>query len=142
MSLASRIVAILTAMRAAGDGWWAVFGDSAFPFGSHSFRMTIQPQTPDEMSFNALWARMRIANEWCFNHVQQFFGSIHLSHTLQMCKRNTGGRVQSSMLFWNLHACFNGSETAVYFKMDTPSPEFILGAALAVLPGHVQVMPQ
>jgi hypothetical protein len=64
--------------------------------------MTQQPQNADERAFNRIWATIRICNEWCFNHVQQFFGTIHLSHGLQICKRNTGGRVQASVLFWNL----------------------------------------
>ena len=39
-------------------------------------------QNSDEWAFNRIWATIRICNEWCFNHVQQFFGSIHLSHGL------------------------------------------------------------
>jgi len=82
--------------------------------------MTQQPHTHDEQAFNKLLATIRIANEWCFHHVQQFLGSIHLSHTLQMCKRSTGGRVQASVLLWNLLACWNDSETAVYFAISNP----------------------
>jgi hypothetical protein len=138
MLLASRILIILARFRAENKGWWAIFGDSAFPFGSHCFRMTQQPQNADERAFNRIWATIRICNEWCFNHVQQFFGTIHLSHGLQMCKRNTGGRVQASVLFWNLLACWNGSETAVYFGISTPDPSVLLNAAIGVLPDNVE----
>jgi hypothetical protein len=43
-----------------------------------------------------------------------------------MCKRNTGGRVQASVLLWNLLACWNDSETAVYFVISNPDLSFIL----------------
>lgn len=139
MFLAASIVAVLTAIRARGDGWWAIFSDSAFPLGSHCFRMNRSPVTNDERVFNRIWAKIRIANEWCFSHVGQFFSSLHFAHGLQMCKRNVGGRTQTSVLFWNLHACWNGSETASYFKIDTPSPNFIFEVApTGNLPDFVQ----
>jgi len=81
---------------------------------------------------------MCIANEWCINHVQHFFGYIHLSHGLQMFKRNTGGRAQALVLFWNLLACWNCSETTVYFEISSPYPSVLLNAAIGVLPDNVE----
>jgi len=98
--------------------------------------MTQQPPNADERAFNRIWVTIRIVNEWCFNQVQQFFGSVHLSHGLQMCKRNRGGRVQASVLFWTLLACWNSSNTSVYFGISTPDPSVLLNAATGVLPDN------
>ena len=55
-----------------------------------------------------------------------------------MCMRNTGGRVQASVLLWNLLACWNGSENAVYFGISNPDPSVLLNAAIGVLPDNVE----
>jgi len=81
---------------------------------------------------------MCIANEWFINHVQHFSGYIHLSHGLQMFKRNTGGRVQALVLFWNLLACWNCSETTGYFGIFNPYPSVLLNAVIGVLPDNVE----
>ena len=59
-------------------------------------------------------------------------------HGLQMCKRNTGGLVKSSVFFWNLLACWNGSETTVYFGISTPDPSVLLNVDIGVLPDNVE----
>jgi len=58
-------------LRTKGGGQYS--GIWLFPFRQHCFRMTQQPQNADERAFYRI---ICIANKWCFNHVQQFFGSI------------------------------------------------------------------
>eukprot|EP00802_Teleaulax_amphioxeia_P014461 Tamp_14526.p1 GENE.Tamp_14526~~Tamp_14526.p1 ORF type:complete len:474 (+),score=30.32 Tamp_14526:185-1606(+) len=134
---ASSILNHLAHLRLLGYGWWAIFGDSAFPLTSHSYRMTRQPATDGERWFNGVWAKIRITNEWAFAHLLGIFSRLRWSLDLKMCKVDVGARVQTSSLFANLHSCFWGNQTALYFGVHTPSPSFILTAAVGVLPDNV-----
>jgi hypothetical protein len=102
-----------------------LYGDAAFyledgVIGAYRRRRGI-PLSEEESVFNAYMAKQRMAVEWGFGKITQYFQFCNLKVNLKYGLSPIAPYYFSSALLANCHTCYNGSKTSLSFECAPPN---------------------
>lgn len=119
----SNLLATLTNLPALPDGGvYCIYGDPAYPLRPQL--MVPYPSvniTPEQHEFNTAMSSARIAVEWAFGKVVQFFAFVDYKKNQKILLQPVASHYFCAVLFTNCHTCFNGSEASKYFGVQPPT---------------------
>lgn len=103
------------------DGPFCVYGDAGYPTSPHL-------QSPfkgarlsaEEVQFNNEMSRVRIAVEWGFGHVLQYFSFVDFKKNMKLLLQPVGTLYTVSVLFSNCRVCMYGNATSTKFNLRPP----------------------
>ena len=77
--------------------------------------------TPNMEAFNGSMSSVRIAVEWLFGDIINYFKFLDLKKTLKLGLPSIGKLYVVSALLQNALTCFFGNSTANFFGLDPPA---------------------
>ena len=103
---------------------YCVFGDSAYPFLSHTTKNMPHRPAGEHYAYNSV----REVVEWDWRDIKHFWSRCNARKYLQVRKKPTGMAQDMflTILFKNLYACEYGSQTSRYFNLLPPTLEAYL----------------
>jgi hypothetical protein len=103
---------------------YCVFGDSAYPFLSHTTKNMPHRPVGEHYAYNSV----REVVEWDWRDIKHFWSRCNARKYLQVRKKPTGMAQDMflTILFKNLYACEYGSQTSRYFDLLPPTLEAYL----------------
>jgi nuclease HARBI1 len=96
-----------------------VYGDPAYilrPFLQVGFKGS--STTPEELAFNASMSEVRVAVEWAFRDVNQYFTHVDVPRKLRLRVTPGGLWYVRAVILWNFRVCLYGSQAAQSFESD------------------------
>ena len=101
-----------------------IYGDMAYPLRLHlqtPFRGL--NLTPAERAYNKSMSSIRIAVEWVFSEILEYFRSMDFRTNLKIGLNALGKTYIICALLTNAHTCLYGSTTSSFFDALPPSIE-------------------
>lgn len=101
-----------------------VYGDPAYPLRPQlqaPFRGGIL--TEDQRAWNKSMSTVRVAVEWLFGDIINYFKFLDFRKNLKVFLSAVGKMYLSCALVQNAHTCLYGSTTSKYFQLDPPTLE-------------------
>jgi nuclease HARBI1 len=101
-----------------------IYGDSAYtlrPYLQIAFRggeMSLEQE-----QFNVSMSSVRIAIEWMFKDIKQYFTHVAFSRKLRLKENAPGKWYHVASILWNFRTCLYGCPTSTYFDSDPPTLE-------------------
>jgi len=101
-----------------------IYGDPAYPL-----RLQLQAPfkgarlTPAQQDWNHSMSEVRVAVEWVFGDVVNYFKFLDFKKNLKIGLSAVGKMYLSCAIIQNAHTCLYGSTTSAYFGVDPPSIE-------------------
>ena len=98
-----------------------LYGDPAYPL-----RTTLQAPfrnvhlTPQMMLFNKSMSEVRVAVEWIFGDIVNYFKFIDFKKDLKIGLSSVGKQYVVCALLRNALTCMYGNQTSLYFGLDPP----------------------
>ena len=82
-----------------------------------------QTSDPDELLFNKRMEKVRVAVEWAFKDVKNYFSHQAFSIKMVLSRVPIGKWYICTALLWNFRVALYGSPTAAYFDIEAPTLE-------------------
>ena len=100
-----------------------IYGDPAYPQRVHLQHPIIRrgPLTNEEQAFNSSMCKVRVAVEWVFGDVINYFKFVDYKKDLKIGMSAVGKIYIVCALLRNAMTCLYGSSTANYFDVQPPS---------------------
>ena len=101
-----------------------IYGDPAYPL-----RLQLQAPfrgarlTPLQMAWNQSMSEVRVAVEWVFGDVINYFKFLDFKKNLKICLSAVGKMYVTCSLLHNARVCLYGSNTSNYFDISPPNIE-------------------
>ena len=99
-----------------------IYGDPAYPLWVHlqqPFKGRIL--TPAQMAFNKSMSEVRVAVEWVFGDILNYFAFLDFKKTLKVGLSAVGKMYTVSALLRNVYTCLYHSSTSMFFGLDPPA---------------------
>ena len=99
-----------------------IYGDAAYPLRLHlqgPFRRGIQ-LTPNESAYNTAMSNVRIAVEWVFGDMKNYFAFLDFKKKLKIGLSAVGKMYTTCALLHNARTCLYGNITCKQFEIDPP----------------------
>ena len=97
-----------------------VYGDPAYPLRAHLIGPFKGNITPIEQEFNESMSKTRVAVEWVFGDIVQYFAFLDFKKNLKICLSQVGKMYIVCALLRNALTCKYGNSTAMFFGEDPP----------------------
>lgn len=101
-----------------------IYGDPAYPV-----RVELQGPykgsrlTPEQREFNKQMSNCRVSVEWCFGKVLSLFAFVDYKKNQRLFLQPLSKYFKMAVLLTNIHTCFYGSQTSVFFNVSPPNVE-------------------
>ena len=79
--------------------------------------------TANDQAFNKEMSKVRIAVEWGFGKITQYFAYLDVKKTKKILLQPVGKYYTVACVLINCHTCLYGSLTSKYFGLNPPSLE-------------------
>lgn len=118
----SKILPILQEWNANEPVPFCLYGDPAYPLRTE-LQAPYKGSTlsPEQEAYNSKMSEVRTSVEWCFGKVLTNFAFIDFKKNQKLFLQPLSSYFKASVLFTNIHTCFNGSSTSTYFNLPPPS---------------------
>jgi DDE superfamily endonuclease len=116
---ASGIDQVLQTTLSISGRQYYIYGDVAYtlrPYLQVGFKGSTL--SPDEVVFNLSMSKVRVAVEWAFRDVKQYFTHLDVPRKLRLRVTPVGLWYVCSVMLWNFRVCLYGSQAAQYFQCD------------------------
>ena len=104
-----------------------MYGDPAYPLGIHlqaPFRNV--PLTPQMARFNDHMSEVRVAVEWMFGCISNYYKFVEFQKQLKIGLSPVGKIYLVCGILQNAHTCLYGNIISDYFGVDRPSNLFLV----------------
>ena len=99
-----------------------IYGDPAYPNRVHlQCPITRRPLTEHEQAFNTSMSRVRVAVEWVFGDIANYFKFIDFKKNLKIGMSAVGKIYIVCALLRNALTCLYGSTTSAFFNVNPPN---------------------
>ena len=100
-----------------------IYGDPAYPHRIHLQRPFARQLalTPEQQAFNQSMSQVRIAVEWVFGDIINYFKFLDFKKNLKIGLSSVGKFYVVSSLLRNALTCLYGNTTSAFFGMDPPT---------------------
>lgn len=99
-----------------------IYGDPAYPLRLHlqaPFRTS--PLTPAQQAFNTSMSAVRMAVEWVFGDITNYFSFLDYKKNLKIGLSPVGTMYTACAILRNAYTCLYGSTASSYFDMQPPT---------------------
>ena len=99
-----------------------VYGDPAYPLRPQliaPFRGGVLNE--DQVAWNTSMSKVRIAVEWLFGDVVNYFKFLDFKNFFLICLSSVGKMYLTCVITQNAHTCLYGSTTSKYFQTNPPT---------------------
>lgn len=102
-----------------------IYGDPAYPLRPHLQRPFQGARLNDlQRQFNTAMSEVRVAVEWVFGDILNYFKFIDFKKNFKVCLSPVGKMYLVCGLLQNAHTILYNSTTSRYFNVDSPSLEY------------------
>ena len=99
-----------------------VYGDPAYPVRLHLQAPFREVQlTPEMVAYNKSMSRVRVAVEWIFGDIVNYFKFMDFKNNLKIGLSQVGKMYIVAAILRNVLTCPYGDETSQFFELDPPS---------------------
>ena len=99
-----------------------VYGDPAYPLRLHLQAPLREVQlTPEMVAYNKSMSRVRVAVEWIFGDIVNYFKFMDFKKNLKIGLSQVGKMYIVAAILRNALTCLYGNETSQFFELDPPS---------------------
>jgi len=100
-----------------------IYGDPAYPLRPQLMcpYRNIRALTPHMMAFNKAKSEVRVAVEWRFGNIADYFKFIDYKKNLKLGMSAVGKQYIVSVLMRNILTCLYGNTTSEFFQVDPPT---------------------
>lgn len=100
-----------------------IYGDPAYPLGIHLQGPYRNPNTPEKALYNEAMSGVRVAVEWLFGNITEYFKFIDFKRQMKLNLSAVGKMYIVCGLLQNAHTCLYGNLTSSKFDLQPPSLE-------------------
>ena len=98
-----------------------LYGDPAYPLRTHLQGLFRSPQiTPEMQAYNMAMSEVRVAVEWIFGDISNYFKFNDFKKNLKIGMSCVGKQYVVSALLRNALTCMYGNQTSLFFGLDPP----------------------
>ena len=99
-----------------------VYRDPAYPLRLHLQAPFREVQlTPEMVAYNKSMSRVRVAVEWIFGDIVNYFKFMDFKKNLKIGLSQVGKMFIVAAILRNALTCLYGNETSQFFELDPPS---------------------
>ena len=99
-----------------------IYGDPAYPLRLHLQAPFREVQlTPEMVAYNKSMSRVRVAVEWVFGDIVNYFKFMDFKKNLKIGLSQVGKMYIVAAILRNALTCLYGNETSQFFELDPPS---------------------
>ena len=100
-----------------------IYGDPAYPLEIHLQGPYRNPNTPEKALYNEAMSGARVAVEWLFGNITEYFKFIDFKRQMKLNLSAVGKMYIVCGLLQNTHTCLYGNLTSSKFDLQPPSLE-------------------
>ena len=98
-----------------------IYGDPAYPLRLHLQAPFREVQlTPEMVAYNKSMSRVRVAVEWIFGDIVNYFKFMDFKKNLKIGLSQVGKMYIVAAILRNALTCLYGNETSQFFELDPP----------------------
>ena len=100
-----------------------MYGDPAYPLRNQLQSPFPNPVTPQQQAFNKSMSKVRIAVEWLFGDIANWWAFVDFKKNLKLGLSAIEKIYLTSALLTNARTCLYGNVTSEYFDISPPTLE-------------------